>query len=345
MHHPFLRRCVPPVLAAAVAFAAPQGPVAGQEESRFRSGVELVNVTATVTDRSGRFVPGLQQSDFLVFEDGRPVEIAHFSADRVPVSLGIVLDMSGSMAGDKIANARAAIERFLDRLEPEDEVFLYRFASDVELLQNWTTDRIALSASLRRVRAGGGTAMYDAVVKAVPMAQDGRNRKKVVILISDGNDTNSRTDMRDVRRIVRETEVLIYAVGIDGEGEPTIRLRPPSNPPMPIPFPLPGRRRPRFPQLVAPQFPPRSGRVRAADRLNVAALREITDESGGRTETVRTARDLDEATASIADELSRQYYLGYTSPGHQDGQWHAIRVDVRDKSLRIRARRGYMAAS
>jgi VWFA-related protein len=77
--------------------------------------------------------------------------------------------------------------------------------------------------------------------------------------------------------------------------------------------------------------------------LNVAALREITDDSGGRTEVVRNSRDLDPATASIADELSRQYYLGYTSPGHQDGKWHSIRVEVRDSSLRVRARRGYMA--
>jgi Ca-activated chloride channel homolog len=347
MRHPLLRRCVALWLAGAATLTVSQSRLASQEGSRFRTGVELVNVTATVTDRSGRFVPGLQQSDFLVFEDERPVEVAHFSAERVPVSLGILLDTSGSMAGDKVANARAAIERFLDRLEPEDEIFLYGFASGVELLQNWTTNRETARAAVRRVRAGGGTAMYDAVVEAVPLAQSGRNRKKAVVLISDGNDTNSRTDMRDVHQVVSETEVLIYAVGIDGQGEPTIRLRPPSNPPMPIPFPvpgLPGRRRPRFPELLAPQFPPRMGRRGpVGGPLNVAALREITDDSGGRTEVVRNSRDLDPATASIADELSRQYYLGYTSPGHQDGKWHSIRVEVRDSSLRVRARRGYMA--
>ena len=112
-----------------------------------------------------------------------------------------MLDTSGSMAGDKIVNARAAIERFLDQLlNPDDEVFLYGFANDVELLQDWTTDREAVSASLRGVRAFGGTAMYDAVVEAVPVAQNGRHRKKAVILISDGNDTNSHADIRDVRR-------------------------------------------------------------------------------------------------------------------------------------------------
>ena len=145
-------------------------------------------------------------------------------------------------------NALAAIERFLDRLlNPDDEVFLYGFSSDVELIQDWTTNRAAASASLRRVRAAGGTAMYDAVVEAVPMAQGGRNRKKAVVVISDGNDTNSRIDVRDVRQVIRETEVLVYAVGIDGRSEPAMMPRQPTYPraPMPpIPFPIPGPRAP-----------------------------------------------------------------------------------------------------
>ena len=126
MRHPITRRHVALALAGAAALVVSHGRLDGQEESRFLSGVELVNVTATVTDRSGRFVPGLRQTDFLVYEDDRQVDVMHFSAERVPVSLGIVLDTSGSMAGDKIVNARSAIERFLDQLlNPEDEVFLY----------------------------------------------------------------------------------------------------------------------------------------------------------------------------------------------------------------------------
>jgi Ca-activated chloride channel homolog len=288
-------------------------------------------------------VPGLGLEDFVVYEDGRPVDITHFSAERVPVSLGIVLDTSGSMADDKIANARAAIERFLDRLNPGDEVFLYGFASGTGLIQDWTTDREAVTASLRRVRARGGTAMYDAVVRAVPMAQDGRHRKKVMVLISDGNDTNSVADIDDVRAVVRETEVLIYAVGIDGEARPTIRQRSPRRPP-PFPFPLPGRGRPRMPWPMLSQLPPTMGRI-GTGRLNVLALRQITDESGGRTEIVRSARDLEPATAGIAEELNRQYYLGYASAGERDGRWHEIRVEMRDGSLRVRARRGFTARS
>ena len=119
------------------------------------------------------------------------------------MSLGIVLDTSGSMAGDKIVNARSAIERFLDQLlNPEDEVFLYGFANDVRRIQDWTTNREAVSTGLRGVRAVGGTAMCDAIVETVPIAQGGRSLKKAVILISDGNDTNSRTGIRDVRQVV-----------------------------------------------------------------------------------------------------------------------------------------------
>ncbi len=194
----------------------------------------------------------------------------------------------------------------------------------------------------------GGTAIYDAVIEAVPMAQRGRNRKKAIVLTSDGNDTNSRVRARDVAQVVGETEVLVYAIGIDGREEPAIRTLPPTVPRWPVPlppFPIPGRGRPRTSwPLQQQRFPPFGGMV-GGDALNVAALRDITDNSGGRTEIVRDARDLDRATASIADELSKQYYLGYPSPGHGDGRWHSIRVEVRDRDLRVRARRGYLATS
>ena len=326
-------------LAGAAAIIFSHDRPASQEQSRFRSGIELVNVTATVTDRSGRFVPELEQADFRVFEDDRPVEITQFSADRVPVSLGILLDTSGSMAGDKMDHACAAIARFLDRLEPGDEVFLWGFASDLDVLQEWTTSRDAARTSLERIRAEGATAMYDAIAEAVPMAQSGRNRKKAVVLISDGNDTNSRSDLSDVLRVVRETDVLVYAVGIDGRGKPTAGMRPPPNPPMPIQIPFPSHRVTHG----GLWFSAGAGWGRAPDRLNVSALREITDQSGGRTETIHRARDLEPATARIADELSRQYSLGYAGTGFSDGQWRTIRVEVRDRSLRVRARRGYFA--
>ena len=346
-------------IAALVAGAiAATAPVSGQEGFKFRSGVELINVTASVTDRSGRFVGGLRKEDFIVYEDGRPVEVSHFNAERTPVSLGIVLDTSGSMQGDKFHAARESIDRFLQLLsDPLDEFFMYRFSASPDLVHDWTQDRRAISWSLSRVNPNGGTAMYDGVAESVPMAQGGRNRKKAIVLISDGNDTSSRAGVSEVKQLVRETEVLVYAVGIDGAGQPTIISRPPtgggggSYPPMPTPFPVPGGsgRGRGFPFPggggggYPPSYPGGSGPYSAGDRLNVVALREMTDDSGGRVEIVRDPRDLDPATASIADELSKQYYIGYPSPGHKDGRWHTIRVELRDQNYLVRARKGYVA--
>jgi Ca-activated chloride channel family protein len=319
---------------------------------RFKSGVELVNVTATVTDRSGRFVPGLRQEDFTIYEDNVRQDISHFSNERVPVSLGIVLDTSGSMAGEKIDNALSAIDRFLTSLlDPTDEIFIYRFSNFPELLQDWTTDRKRLSRVVARITPGGGTAMYDALAEAVPMAQTGQNRKKAIVLISDGNDTNSDTSLSAVKQLIRQSEVMVYAVGIDGRAETTTwGTQPPIiRQPIPIPLPIPGGRRPRGRGGIAlpfQNFPPwgqTQRTISSNDHVNVNALRDITDDSGGRTEIVRNGRDLDPATASIADELSRQYYLGYASTGKKDGRWHEIRVELKDPALHIRARRGYIA--
>ena len=117
---------------------------------------------------------------------------------------------------------------------------------------------------------------------------------------------------------------------------------------MPLPFP-PGGGRGRFPlRSLAPQFGGQGGngrwsRGRGDDRVNVTALRDMTDDSGGRTEIIRSARDLDPATVGIADELSKQYYLGYQSTGKRDGRWHSIRVELKNSAYRVRARRGYIA--
>ena len=342
-------------LTAALLAMAPLGAQQAeprQESFRFRTGVELINVNATVTDAGGRFVSGLRKDDFELYEDGVRQEITHFNSDRVPVSLGIALDTSGSMVGEKMMAARDALERFLfDLLGPEDEVFLYRFDSHAELVNGWTTDRTRLRSALGRLSPRGGTAMYDAIAEAIPLAQTGRHKKKALVVISDGNDTSSQTDVRSLKRMIRESEVLVYAVGIDSDaptnytgsqGGVTVPPRQPPRLPIPLPFPIPGRRRP-YPS--PPQQPGGSVYSRGGDeRVNVAALRDITDDSGGRTEIVRYARDLDPATSSIADELSKQYYIGYPATAPKDGKWHTIRVDVKNANYRVRARRGYVAS-
>ena len=352
--------------AAAIAAVSAQGPQDGQA-FRFRTGVELINVTATVTDANGRFVDGLRKEDFRVFQDGEPQAITHFNAERVPVSLGIVLDTSGSMEGEKMAAARMALNRFLlDLLGPDDEVFLYRFDTSPELVHEWTTDRRRVSAALNQLRPRGGTAMYDALAETIPLIQAGRHRKKALLVISDGNDTSSQTAIEELKAQIRETEVLVYAIGIDSQVHSDYSPQRPwggllpvlAQNPIPLPFPKPGGNRPRPvpPTTPRPRFPPMvpgrppvtvprnpATRMRPSDRVNVAALRDITDDSGGRTEVIRTVRDLDPATAGIADELSRQYYIGYASTGVKDGKWHTIRVEVDGGQYTVRARRGFVA--
>jgi Ca-activated chloride channel homolog len=319
---------------------------------RFKTAVDLINVSATVTDSSERFVTGLRKEDFILFEDEREQPITHFSDERVPVSLGIVLDTSGSMEGAKFRAAENAIDRFMrELLSPDDEVFLMAFSDQVELISGWTTDRDRVMRNLRGVYPRGGTAMYDAVAEAIPMAQRGKHRKKAVVVISDGNDTNSNTDVRALRSLIRETEVLIYAIGIDGNSRPAIRTGP-TNRPLPIPWPIPGggrRNPPQWPGQPGNYPPSYPGGVpqqsSGNDRVNAHALRELTDDSGGRTELVRDGSDLGPATAGIADELSRQYSLGYSPAVEKDGRWHTIRVEVRNSNYRVRARRGYIATS
>ena len=236
----------------------------GQEGFKFKSGVELVNVNVTVTDRSGRFVSGLTQEDFVVYDDTREQEITHFSAERVPVSLGITLDTSGSMAGEKMESAKHALDRFLlELLAPDDDVFLIRFGASPDLVHDWTTEKQLVSRRLNRISPAGGTAMYDAVAEAVPMSQGGEHRKKAILIVSDGNDTNSRTSVGELKQMIRDTEVLVYAVGIDGQSE-TAFGRPRSTPPvarppvgMPFPFPRGGGRGNPWPQ--GPTFPGSGG--------------------------------------------------------------------------------------
>ena len=319
--------------AAGIPLRAQQRPA--EQGFSFSSAVDLVTVTATVTDRNGRFVPGLRAEDFVVLENGTPQDVSQFEAERVPVSLGLVLDSSGSMAGEKMTAAHAAVGRFVnDLLGAGDEVFLYRFDSEPELVQDWTDDRQAIVRRLRSIRAEGGTAMYDAMADAVPLASQGARAKKAIVLISDGHDTDSVASLGDVRALIRESELLVYAIGIEGSGS-AVRARPS----LPIPgipeirLPWPGR---------APA--PRSPAARGADgSVNAGALRQITDDSGGRTEIIGSARDLDRATAGIADELSQQYFLGYVSTLPKDGRWHTIEVRLKRGQHTVRARKGYVA--
>jgi VWFA-related protein len=345
-------------LAAVIGVVGSLAVPAAQDVPKFSSTVALVNVTATVTDDTGRFVTGLGKDDFVVYEDDVQQDISQFSSARVPVSLGILLDTSGSMTADKMEAARAAIDRFIyELLDKDDELFFAEFADTPRVVQAWTTDRELISRAVRRVRAGGGTALYDAVAAAIPMAAAGRHKKKAILIISDGNDSDSRTVMSSLQEQIRASEVLVYALGIDATATQEDALRRPPRVPVPLPFPVPAPRDP-------PRFPPPIGGGgiggggigggggtggvtigrNSAERVNVDALRRITDDTGGRAEIVRGVAGLPRATARIADELSRQYDLAYVSNREKDGRWHSIRLEVRNRRVNVRARTGYMAS-
>jgi Ca-activated chloride channel family protein len=272
---------------------------------RFRSGVDLVKVTATVRDGQGRLVGDLTRDDFEILEDGRPQRIDQFEQGRVPVSLGVVLDVSQSMLGQRMDDARAALRRFLvDLLEPGDEVFLMVFNHDPRLEAPWTRGPSRLRGRLDGVRPYGATAIYDALVMALPMFTSRAHDRAAVVLISDGSDTASDVTREDVRWQIRLSDAFVYAVGID-----------------------------------APERRPIN------DRVNARLLREITAESGGYTEVVTDSPELAPATERIAEELNHQYTLAYAPARPPDGRYRRIRVQVRDGDYHVRARRGYVALS
>ena len=342
-----------------VAPTAQQSGTDGQKPV-YRSGVDLVHVTVTVTDDRGHFVRGLGKDDFSVTEDGEAQPIVQFSAERAPVSIGFALDTSSSMAGAKLREAKEALNQVMgELLQADDEVFLYTFSESAVLQHGWTGDRAALRNSLEDVTAHGRTALYDTVRDALLLLDKGKYRKRVLLVVSDGNDTASFTPLETIRNQIRHSEAMVYAIAIASDEERLFRgpwrdpapfaslstlaaqMRPPQRPPL-FPPRRPGGGRPPW-VPAPPPAPPRQGIP--GDAVNVQALKEMTDVSGGRTEVVRTSADLGFATASVADELSQQYQLLYQATTKRDGRWHAIAVTVRGSSYQVRARRGYMAAN
>jgi Ca-activated chloride channel homolog len=270
-----------------------------------RSSVELTVVTATVRDTDGRLITGLPREDFEIFEDGDRQSISQFTNERVPVGLGLLLDVSDSMFGRRIVDARGAVERFLlELLQPTDAFFVMAFNHEPRVLTPWTNDPSTVRDALAAIKPWGGTAIYDAIVRAEPMLDARTRERAALVVISDGADTASDATLREVRSEVLRTDAFIYAVAIDSSD-----------------------RRP----------------INAG--VNPEALREITSQSGGTTEVVNNSGDLDGATARIAEELNSQYVLGYSPPHAADGRYHSIRVRMVNASYRVRARNGYIAAA
>lgn len=180
---------------------------------------DLITLTVTVTDTYGRFVTGLGKNAFTIFDEKTQQEIAFFSDEDAPVSLGVVFDVSGSMGGDKIMRAREALARFVDTSHSRDEYFLIGFNSRAQLLLDHTRDSDALMQKLTFVQTRGQTALYDATYLGVERVTRGAHKKRAVLLISDGQDNSSRYTFSELKRLLKESDVIIYAIGIVSSGD------------------------------------------------------------------------------------------------------------------------------
>lgn len=186
----------------------------GKDQNRtVKVDVNLVLVNATVTDREGRYVTGLDREHFQVWEDKVEQKIEQFSAEDSPLSLGIVLDVSGSMK-EKIATARSAAAAFLETGNPEDEYFLLEFANRPDIVADFTTDIGRLRDNLISGTVKGMTALYDALYLSIEKVKHGSNARKAILLITDGEDNRSRYTFANVRELIKESNVQIYIIGI-----------------------------------------------------------------------------------------------------------------------------------
>jgi Ca-activated chloride channel family protein len=180
---------------------------------------DLVTLTLTVTDPYNRYVSGLTKNAFTVIDEGQEQEITYFSDTDAPISVGIVFDISGSMSGDKIRKAREALEKFISTSHPSDEYFLIAFNSRAQLLLDRTRDGEKVIQQLSMVEPKNNTALYDAVYLGVERVTRGSHQKRALLIISDGQDNNSRYNFKEVQRIMKESDVVAYAVGIEDKGD------------------------------------------------------------------------------------------------------------------------------
>jgi Ca-activated chloride channel homolog len=274
------------------------------QRTPLRSSIELTVVTATVRDENGKLVTGLPREAFEIYEDSAPVPISQFTNERVPLGLGLLLDISDSMFGRRLKDAEAAVEQFLTSLlDPADAFFLMTFNHQPRLIFGWKSEPGGVHEALSALKPTGSTAIYDAIFAAIPYLANRPRERAAIVLITDGADTASEATLHDLRPALVRSDAFVYAIAIDTPE----------------------------PQAIA-------------QRLSIDTLNEITGQSGGRTELVRATADIALATANIADELNHQYVLGYSSPHPGDGQYHSIRVRTTNPGYKVRARTGYVAA-
>ncbi len=289
-------------------------------------------ITVTVTDRDGHYVPGLRREDFIVYEEDMAQDVTYFNTGQdEPVSLGLIVDTSGSML-NKIVSARRALRRCVDTVRPRDEVFLEAFNQRPLLLQDFTDSRALLLQATSLLQPEGGTALYDAILDGLHRVQQGRRQKKALVVITDGLDVNSLASRNQTLDAIRRSGVLVYTIGV---GDPAGGSRAVGMGPVMGPF-----------MGCGGMGPVAARRVTTVDEaVDSRTLRELSDETGGKhfllntADVVGSGRVLDSATQAITDELRQQYSLGYKSPLKGD-VYRSVRVEVRRDGLTVRTHKG-----
>ncbi len=275
--------------------------------------VDLVLMYASVFDKNGHFVAGLKGENFKLYEDGVEQKIESFAQDDVPVSIGILMDLSGSMRPKREQVDRAA-EAFIRASNPQDEVFLVGFNDEVELLQDFTSDVDEITDSLDNTIVTGGTSLYDAIYLGIQKAHTGRMPKKAIVVISDGEDRDSYYQFAELLGKVQESEVQVFFVGFMD------------------PIPEPGF------------FGKWSKSAEEKERDN---MERIAEETGGKAFFPDKLSDIHEIVSEIAVELRSQYSLGYfSSNANRDGTFRRVKIVLLGDNTaknRIRYRRGYFA--
>jgi Ca-activated chloride channel family protein len=273
--------------------------------------VELALVNVTVTDPHNRMVTGLESDNFRIFENDVEQEIQYFSSEDVPISIGVIFDLSGSMA-NKVGKSKEAALQFFKTANPQDEFLLVSFNERAELTSTFTNSVEDLQSSLLSLSAKGRTALLDAIYLGLSEMRSARNAKRALLIISDGGDNHSRYRENDIKRLAREADTQLYAIGI---------------------------------------FDPFQYRSRTPEELNgPSLLSEVTELTGGRVFDVQNVNDLPDIATKIGAELRNQYILGYRpSNKSHDARWRKIKVKLRSPKglppLSVYAKTGYYAPS
>jgi Ca-activated chloride channel family protein len=211
-----LSRFLPAILVLVLVLSADARQMVDGRSKSFRAASELVTTAVTVRDADGRLVTTLEQTDFTVEEDGVAQPITLFTKERVPISLSLALDISDSMRGQRMADARGALAHFLNRLlAADDEASLIGFNHEARLFHGWAVERGNMRTRLEEMRPSGGTAMYDAIDVSLPLFESRQHQRAAIVLVSDGADTASDTTPTLLKQRLNRSDVFLYAIGID----------------------------------------------------------------------------------------------------------------------------------